>query len=242
MNSTTRDFLSDVNNGLKSLNLDGFFPPRWIIIKAKGVIADFLAKDNNSNKLVWKQNFGWSTLDCIEMVETDATSCNIDSYICQKVMKSKYPLPAIYETKFGSLVRQATSVDYSHSYDPVFSSRLWEATQKREFSSKKYYFFQDSYLVLPIPKKEQFIPETLTLEGYFKDLREVAIFNSKQECSSCKPDEVICKSPLDYDLVCPTYLIDAVKRETVNQILGSYSKLIKDEFPNLNQNQPVKTN
>jgi len=233
---TIREYISDINNSLKSLNLDSFLPPKWLFLKTQNIISDFLKKDNSSNKLIYKLTTGWTELPCVEMEEVPITTCDLDVYVCQKLVKTKYKIPDVYETKFGALIRSISSVDYSSNYEPVFSAKLWKLTQKREFKSKKYYFIQDGYLFIPIPKGETFAPETIKIELYPKNMKDVDDFNIIQGCGSCKKQSDNCKSPLDYLLTCPDYLINDVKKETINQILSSYSKIVKDEYGNLNSN------
>jgi hypothetical protein len=234
---TIREYISDINNSLKGLSLDSFIPPKWIYLKTQNIISDFLKKDNSSNKLIFKLTSGWAELNCVEMKEVPITTCDLDVYVCQKLMKSKHRLPEFYETKFGGLIRSVSNVDYSNSYEPVFSAKLWKATQKREFKAKKYYFIQDGYLYIPIPKGDDSNPEVIRMELYPKNMKDVDNFNIIQGCGSCKKKELNCKSPLDYILTCPDYLINDVKKETINQILSSYSKINKDDFPNLNTNE-----
>jgi len=237
---TVRDFLTDVSNSLRSVSLDNFIPPKWLYLKAQSIISDFIKKDNSSNKLLYKLSTGWSSLDCIDMIEVPVTSCDIDVYLCQKLMRSKYKLPDVYQTKFGALIREVTTIDYSASYEPVFSPRLWKNTQLREFKSKKYYFIIDNYLYIPIPKGDSSTPEKITAQIYPKNLKDVDVFNSFVECQSCKEQKSICASILDYEMVVPDYLESDVKKEVLNQILQSYGKLVPDELPNLNKNQTTK--
>jgi len=232
---TIREYLTDLNNSLRGISLDSYIPSKWLYLKTQSVISDFLKKDNTANKQIFKLSAGWSELSCVEMQEVSVTECaGVNVFLCQKLMRSKYKLPTVYETRYGALIRQVTSVDFSNSYDPVFSARLWTATQKREFRSKKYYFIFDNFLYIPIPKGDLSSPNTIRVEGYFTDLKDVAIFNSKGLCGSCKPDEIICKSILDYDIVIPDYLSNDVKKEVINNVLQSYGKLTPDSLPNLN--------
>lgn len=236
--TSIRSYISDINNSLKAVNLDGFFPPKYLFIKTQSITADFIKKDNTSNKMLYKSQ-GWLPLNCVIMEEVPVTTCNVNVYLCQKLLKSKYRIPQIFESRYGALVRQVTSIDFSNSYEPVFSAKLWTNTQKREFKSKKYYFIEDGYIFIPIPKGELSTPSIITMDIYPKSTKEVDIFNSIQDCGSCKPDEQICKSILDYDISLPLYLEDDVKKELVLQLLGSYEKLQKDEYPNLNQLDPT---
>lgn len=230
--NTVGEYISDINNSLKALNIDDFIAPKFIYLKTQSIIADFLKKDNSSNKMIYKLSEGWTELPAIEMKEVPVNTVDVGVDLCQKLMKSVHKLPDFYETKFGGLLRQVTSQDYSHSYDPVFSPRLWKATQKREFKSKKYYFIIDGYLYIPIPKGEQSSPQVVRLEGYFKNLKEVEEFNLIQGCPDC--NKTICNSHLDYPLVMPSYLANDIKKETLNLIANITKRINQDNLPNLN--------
>lgn len=236
---TVRQYISDLTNTIKATNSDDWVSPKWLYLKSQSVISDFLRKDSRDGQM-FKLRAGWSELSCIEMIEVPATECDIPVYLCQKLMRSKYKIPELYETKTGALLKQASSVDWSNSYNPIFSPRLWVAAQKREFKSKKYYIFLDGYIYIPISKMTDAAPTTIRVEGYFKNKKEVDEFNSKQGCGSCKRDTPVCTSVLDYDMVCPDFLLNSVKTEVLNQVMNTYERISQDELPN--QNTLEKTN
>jgi len=43
-------------------------------------------------------------------------------------------------------------------------------------------------------------------------------------------------------MVIPSYLIADVKKELLNRLLGSYFKLSQDNYPNLNNLEPLNNN
>lgn len=231
-----REYISDITNSLRANNLDSYIPAKWLFYKTQNIISDFLKKDNSNSKLIYKLSQGWAELGCVQMREVPITSCDV-GVNCSKLMKSLHKLPTIYETKFGSLIRSMSSVDYSNTYDNIFTAKLWKNTQSREYKIKKYFFIQDGYLYIPIPKGEIGTPEIVRLDCYPVSLYDVDNFNNIQECGSCKPNSLNCKSPLDYELVCPDYLINDVKKELLNQILSSYGRVQNDDLPNLNKNE-----
>ena len=229
-----REFLSTLAGDCKSANIDEWIAPKFLYYKSVSAIADFLAKDNNSSGLIYKLDSGWSVLNCVEMEAVDITTCNINIPNCRKLMKSKYKLPTIYESKFGALVKNTSNLDYSKNYKNCFTPSQWNAISQREFQKDKYFFISQGYLYIPLKSQQDESPEILTVTGYFQDLKAVDIFNSKQGCGSCKPDEVICKRFIDYDMVIPSYLASSVKQEVVRQMANFYLKVQKDENPDGN--------
>jgi hypothetical protein len=235
---TIRQFISDVTNDLKALSIDSFIPPKFIYSKAQDITADFLKKDNSSNKLIYKLTDGWSELTCIDMEEVPVTQCpDLNLNICQKLMKSKYQIPSLFNSKFGGIIRSASSVTFDMFYE-LTNPRQWKAIQKRQDKdrSKRYFFFIDGYIYIPVDKKDNMqSPEQIRIDGYFKNKKEVDDFNIKG-CVSCKSN---CKKFLDYEMVIPSYLINDVKKEFLNQA-RVYLQIPSDDLPNLSSNE--KTN
>lgn len=219
-------------------NIDQWISPLYIYNKVQQVVGDFLKKDVNSNMMLFKIPEGWSEIPCLEMIEVPVTTCNVDVYLCQKLMKSKYPLPSIYSSKFGAIIKQVLSLNYGTEYKFIASAKLWTTTQKREYNIDKYYFIENNYLYIPISKKDTSTPEIVKIDGYFKDKYEVAKFNATQGCQKSK---TFCQKPADFELVIPSYLENDVKKEVVNQLLTSL-KINSDNYPNLNKNETNDAN
>ena len=91
-------------------------------------------------------------------------------------------------------------------------------------------------MYLPIPKNVDLPIEKLRMKAYFKDKKEVDIFNNLKDCLDCAKAPTICTSPLDYEMVIPSYLINAVKLELLNRIAQTYLKIQLDSYPNLSNN------
>lgn len=232
-----RQFISDIQTSVKAVSVDAFIPPRFIFYEAQNIVSDFLKKDNDAKKKLSRLNDGWNELECVELQEIPVIQCSdIDVRLCDKVMKSKKRLPDIYSFSFGNIINYVASVNFSYFFDPT-SPRQWNNIQKRQYKDKnKYYFYMiDNYLYIPVPKGNDLPVEEVRMKAYFMDGSSVEAFRSKVDCKDCpKPDP--CKSPLDYDMVIPSYLISDVKKELINRLLGSYLKITPDTYPNLSEN------
>ncbi len=231
MAKSIRDFVSDVSNDLKALNIDAWISPKVIYEKGLDITADFLKKDNSSNLVLYTQVENWMELPCIEMEEIPLTSCGLDVYICSKVMKSKKKLPDILTSKVSPLIKEVASTDYSKTYNYISSFTKWKNTQKQEFISKRYFLILEGYLYIPIGKKDGVeSPEKVTMTAYFREEQQVEEFNNGKQC----------KKLADYTFICPSYLINDVKKETFNQFRQIYLQIQSDDLPNMSSTE--KTN
>lgn len=237
--ATIREFISDINNSIKALNLDDWISPKFVYSQAQSVIADFLKKDVQSNRNLYKIVEGWTEIPCLEMISVPVTSCgDID---CQRLMRSKDRLPAIYSSKFGPIIKSVISLNAGTIYFPAQSLQQWNAKNKRPFKKDKYYVFIDGYLYIPIPKGEFESPEQVRLEAYFKDKAAVDKFiksmnTLNSNCKDCKN----CNKFLDYEMVIPFYLETSVKNQVLNDLRNTYLQINQDSYPN--NNQEDKTN
>lgn len=227
--STVRQYVSDVVNEGKLYSIDDFLSPRFCHVKIKKIIADFIAKDNNSNRLLGKNVEIWKEI-AIPMIEVDIQNFSELTYgNCQKLMRSKYKLPAIYSSKYGAIIKQVTSLNVGKDYDTLMSMRIWKAAQTQEYKSKKYGVFISGYYYIPIPIGEQSSPQEVRMEAFFIDHFEVQKYN---ELIGKTPKS--CASAVDYELPIPFYLQDDVNKEVFKQLSQIYFKLTPDALPNLN--------
>jgi len=233
---TCRQFYSDTSTMLKSSTYDGWISPKWVVSEARAIVGDFIKKDSDAKRKLQMTSEGWGNIPCLPLEEVPVIQCpNIDVRICDKMMRSKEPLPETYSNTFGNIIKSVSSVNFSSFYTPTIPSK-WNSIQKRRDvdKNKNYYFFIDGYIYIPIKKGNTQGIEEISIEAYFIDKYEVYLFNQKfTECKTCKID---CKSPLDFQLVCPSYLVNDVKKELLNKLAGIYKKINSDEYPNLERN------
>ena len=230
-----RQFTSDISNQLKANSLDDFISPKFIYSLSQSVIADFLKKDTSANRLSFKIIEGWSEIPNLPMIEVDITECNLGVIQCKKLMRSKYQLPEMYESKFGGLIKQVMALNLATEYKNIFSPKQWEVASKREFGNDRYYFFLNNYLYIPIKGNNQASPEIVRIEAYFKNKWDVdqLIYKISSSCADCKLSVDKCKPFLDYQMVIPFFLENDVKKEIVNYLLKS-KQIVEDALPDLN--------
>ncbi len=237
-----KQYISDIQASLKSISPDGYVPPRYIYSETQNIIADFLRKNNDTHKKLARVSEGWSDLDCIDMEEIPVIQCgDIDVRLCDKVMKSVNRIPDTFTYSYGNIIKHVASVNFSFFFDPVVP-RQWNNIQKRKYKDKNkyYYYIIDNYLYIPVPKNNDLPIEVVRMEAYFMDKWEVEKFKLLKKCGDCKKTPELCSSPLDYDVVIPSYLVSDVKKELLNRLASVYLKLPMDDYPNLNSTD--KTN
>lgn len=236
MNNTWRQFISDIQTSIRAVNSDGFIPPRFIYYEAQSIIADFLKKDQDAKKKLQRISEGWSTIDCVDLEEIPVIECaDIDVRLCDKMMRSVNRLPNIHTYSYGNIIKHVASVNFAYFFEPT-NPKQWNNIQKRQYKDKNkyYYYILDNYIYLPIPKSIDLPIEVLRIDAYFMDKHDVDKFKALKKCSEC-PKGDLCTSPLDYEVVIPSYLVSAVKTELLNKLLSVYLKLSPDTYANLNE-------
>lgn len=226
---TNREIYSELINDLRQISIDTWLSPQWLLGKARDIVGNFLKKDSDSLSNLYKNQEGWKEV-CFDMMEVPITACGVDPVSCQKLMRSEHQLPDIFTSgRAGGIIRQVSSSDFSKIYEPT-TPKGWNNIQKRrDRGTKKYYFIVNQYLFIPIPKGEQSSPHSIRFEAFFQKPWEVDKLQGQT-----------CVKPLDYDFVCPNFLIDDVKKETAKQVAQVYLKVVQDNYPNNTAN--IKTN
>ncbi len=103
--------------------------------------------------------------------------------------------------------------------------------KKRKYRRKEsaYYYIKDGYLYLPDSKNE------------LVDLSMIVLDKDEAEkVSECSPSNN-CKSKLDSEFVCPDRFLDVVVRDTIQEVGSFYRTSVKDENPNMDENQKTQT-
>lgn len=237
-----REWNSDILNNTKQYSMDSFISQKFIYSETISIIADFLKKDHDAKRKLAKLSEGWDEITCMQLEEVPVFECEgIDIRNCEKLMRSKDKLPDTFTSSFGNIIKHVASINFSSFFDPV-TPRQFNDIQKREFIDKRknYYFFINGYIYIPVYKGQTFGIESIRIDAYFKSKWDVAQFNLKNsDCKDCQKDK--CKSPLDFDLVIPTYLENDVKKELLNRLSGLFLKVQADQYPNMN-NSPSDQN
>lgn len=234
---TIKQYISNITNDLRALNLDDWISPKFIYYKAINIVSDFMKKDNSANRRLSKMSEGWMVINCFPMEEIPLIDCcEVDVYTCEKLMKSKYALPITFTSSFGNIIEYVSSPNLGAFYDPT-SPRSWKAIQKRKDKDKrkKYYFIIDNYLYIPIPKGETEAPELVNIKAWFTEPWKVKELINIIECKV--PN---CVNLYEMNMPIPEYLYNDVSKEMFNQLRSIYLQVVPDDYPNLNSSD--KTN
>lgn len=234
---TYREFISTVLVNSKAITSDGFIPPKFIYSETLITISDLIKQDKDMKRAFWRNTdfYGWKRLNCIELEEVPITECGVMG--CNgayKILKSKKKLPEMYKSMFGSIIKFVATTNYSQYFDPT-NPRQWTNIQKRRYKdkSKRYYFITNGYLYIPMTEEEVIPLEEVTLEGFFESSLEVEQFNQVPDLSG--KITIVCKSPLDYEIPCPSYLLNIVEKEILQKLKNLYLSLPQDDYANLNR-------
>lgn len=226
-----KQYISNLVNDFKAYEGDMQLSPKFLYYKSIDIGADFVAKSNSAMRRLYKLQEGWKAIECLEMEEVPVTECcDIDTRICQKLMKSKYPIPNTFTSMFGNVIKYVSSNNLGSFYDPT-TPRDWKAKQKREFKdkSKKFYWLINNYIYIPIPIGELGTPESIRLEGWFIEPWKA------DELNALNDNKEICINPLDYEMPLPESLRNDVSKEMYNQLRQVYLQISNDDYPNLSQ-------
>jgi len=231
---TYRSFISDITSQLKVVSQDSYLPAKLVYNEAISIIGDFLKKENTLRK-VYRIADGWQELQGVDLEELPTIECpDVDVTLCDKVMRSKLELPETFSYSFGNIIKHVASPNFGYFFDPV-TPRQWNAIQKRKYKDKHkyYYFLIGNYLYIPVPKNVDLPIEQVRIEAYFVDKYKVDLFKAQSSCYDCKKID-LCKSPLDYDVVCPSFLINDVKKELLIRLTKIYLQVTEDTYSNMN--------
>lgn len=224
---TNREFISTIKHDLKAQNIDQRVSGRYILNKAETLIEKFV-EQMRMNKIM-RQFDILSTINCFEMEKMDRYDCPIlELRVCDKIMVSKEDLPDYFVTTSGYGFSSVVSIDGTTDYQPIRNLSDFRNQMKREFGKKFKYFY--------VSNKKLYIANSLTqavtITGLFKNQKEVAELNGEAE---------ICDSILDYTFVCPKSKEADVKTYLLQDIFTFRNQIIKDENPDLDENQRTKS-
>lgn len=222
-----REIISELVNQLKALNYDDRISKRFLLSKLRDKASFYIKRENELLKLFNYTDI-WTTVSCIEMNPANMVDCccvNIPK--CSKFMKSKYPLPDIYAYKGGPLIKSLLSIDGFYEYK-LTTPLQYKDILNREFQNQniKYYWIENNYIVIPDSEVRM-----VSITAYFKDRIEANKLNS------CDDDpSKACMSPLDDEFLCPSHILDMVKKDTIGELYQTYVRKVEDELEDDNTN------
>ena len=230
-----KDFVSEITNDLRALNIDDRISPRYILSKGRGYAEVYIKRENDQRKLYDYDDI-WLTVPCIAMEPSNNIECcGISIPKCKTWMKSKKKIPELYLTGQGPAVKELQSLRGDLTFNKT-TPRDYEKIMKRRYQNKdfKYFWFENDYLVIPDVEVE-----FVTLVAFFKDKKQGKLLSECPE-KVCGVDDTLCSFPMDESFPCPGYLMAQVKLDTITNLATFYKRMIIDEIPDLNTNR--KTN
>lgn len=219
--NTHRDFADRIINSLKMNSKDRFVSRRFILAIAKEKMNFLLAQKLRDNTLYREENL-YTEIDCVEMEKIDKFKCDIVEFkSCNSVMKSVKRLPELIFSRYGDSIRIVTNIDNSLQIDRTTPTDYIRSKQRQGYRPKPMYYTKDGYLYVVDSEIERLNVRLLTL-----DTQGAAEAN----CKKC--DE--CKSVLDYEFIGSDKLEMIVVQQTLQELMGSYMQIAKDENPDMN--------
>lgn len=215
------NLVSRIQSLLKGTSKDGRISRRLILKTAESKTKFLIAQKLNDRSLYREQNL-YQTISCIELIDQDIIRCPIIEFkSCRGLKRSKLKLPELVHSKYGTSLKEVTSIDGQYSFEPITPTQ-YRLNKKRTLKTKTDYFYvQDGYLYLPDSEVEMVDIIVLTTDLY--DL---------EQCSSCSENK--CKSAWDFEFICPDKLLEVVIQETIKEL--SLNKQIREDVnPNLNE-------
>jgi len=215
MIKTLRQAISNVNDDLKSSNLDDRFSYRFIGRKLIKRIETFLKQDS-LDRSIFNINEIWKPLKCIEL--KDDYSYYGDYYIKRSCNK----IPEVYTGKYGNFIK-ILNIKNSMEYKQCKPFE-YKDLKNREFQNKriKYFWIEEGYLYIPDSEVNE-----VKAFGLFKDSQEADFFNGVVDC---------CYKPLDSELLVPDYIVDIAIKDIVQELRNINKTLNEDTNPNQTKN------
>lgn len=229
-----RDFISGILVNSKSITSDAFIAPKFVYNEIQIAISNLIKQDKDAKRMFWRNTdfFGWKRLNMIELEEVPVTSGAVAGYLgAYQILRSVKPLPEINKYLYGSIIKYVASTNYGIFFDPT-NPRQWSSIKKRKYfdKTKRYYDIDgENHLLIPLMTKEDFPLKVVTMEAFVKNPADAEKFNN--ECGQ-KGD--ICKSPLDYEIPVPDYLLTPLEQMVLQNIRTYYLGIPADDYPNLN--------
>lgn len=229
---TNGEFVSRVVNGLKALTKDSHVSARYIAHVGK-VKAKYLMAQKLDELSLFKEEGLITNINCFRLSRIKSKDCGIVEFtLCDQLMKSTEKIPEGLTGKIGPSIFSVMSVDGSTSYRYI-TSRRFSDIKRRKYRKGDvgYFYIKDEYL---------YIPDSL---NELVDISMITVDKDEAECVSECTDSSSkgCASKLDSDFVCPDRFLDLVVGDTIQELGTFYRSSVKDENPNMDENQKSKT-
>lgn len=220
---TNREAISAVRNDPRMVNIDEYFPKRFIYNKLSAITSSFVKRDSD-NRRVFNHHYLFKSIPVVKLIPDHIEICD-DIEFSNSTKVSEIELPTTLSSIYGPVITIHPVLGYDGYEFVQTTSSKYKNILRRDFISTNtiYYWILNSKIYFPNAPMN-----SIRVEGAFTD--HIALNKLLTNKS--------CVSILDSTFVCPDYLIDDVLKQTVTELL-TYSQHAVDENPNMNIN--VKT-
>lgn len=222
---TNSEIVSRIATGINALNKDSRISKRYILHVARKKAESYISSKLNDRSL-YRENNVFVSIPCFELQKEDVIKCNIVEFRrCKSLMKSKHKLPKLIYSKYGSSLKEVTSIDSLKEFSPTTPSQYKKNQNRVEKSDNIEYYVKDDYLYLVDSE----------IEGV--DLYLITMETDKiNTLSACNSEDCECKSLWEYEFTIPNKLEEQVVLDSIKEISLKLG-IPTDETGNLNSNE-----
>lgn len=219
---SNNEITSIVLDTLKANSKDSRISRRLVLATLESKAKFYISQKLNDKSLYREANI-YKEISCVEFIKIDIIKCPIIEFRrCDILMRTREKLPELFWSKYGSTLKEITSIDGEYSFEPTTVSQYRKNKQRTGKTKKNYFYVKDEYVYIP---DIEFLVGNMYLVS--PDLYEL---EQMSECSENK-----CDSVWDFEFICPNKLEDVVIQETIKQ-LSITKQIQEDDNPNLNPN------
>lgn len=204
----------DVREAIKAFTDDSDLDDRYLIYLYGIKRAKYLRQDlNNMNRTI--DNSIQQKL-CLNMEVVSTNDCGLD-FECDKILKSKQPVPKLLElhTK-SSIVNVSPTNKLSIPFNFINKNRIYYL-EGSSFPKSFYSFLDTDGHIYIYSMNEDFKNiECITVTGVFEDPLELKNYYN---CCNCDT-QVECFDELTSDYPLQPHYIDLIKGEIVNELIN----------------------
>lgn len=227
---TISELISQVRNGLKTLNADSRMTDKFIWSIINKHARWLIKREGNKVGALYSMDYLFQTLKCVlvEEVPTIDDACGVKNRCT--VFRTKIKLPKLYEGSDGAIIKSVFTIDGSQEFSQISVQeymRKLENPHTVKYDKAKYFFFNNGYLYFPKSSIRM-----VMIKGYFED--EI---NGKSLCECGDCIEETCSSKLEEQFRVPDYLMGELMNQVLNELGNITRKLQEDVDINKNENR-----
>lgn len=217
---TNNEIVSRITNGFKLLNKDMRLSRRYILHIAEKN-AEFLISHKLRDRTLFRETSTYSTIECLELEKKDTFTCGIIEFkTCNKLMRSKKQFKNLIDSKYGTSIKEVSSIDYQNVFLPSTLAQYRRDKQRlNKYDDTKKFYVKDGYIYIPDTDIRKVSLELIVVNTF----NLIEIDSSKQKN---------CKSAWEYEFKIPSKLIGTLIDMVRNEISLSF-QIQEDDNPNL---------